>query len=87
MLCVCLSRGDYFFTNKLYPLCIAVGPESIFILDKCYVMILGISALVLVPFSLSPYLVLRSSRPDVGDTYAIIRVCYRPLLADRCETL
>ena len=35
-LCVCLSRGDYFFTNKLYPLCIVlvVGPESIFILDK-----------------------------------------------------
>jgi len=33
---VCLSRGDYFFTNKLYPLCIVlvVGPESIFILDK-----------------------------------------------------
>ena len=41
---------------------------------------------MLVPFSLSPYLVLRSSLPDVGDTYAIIRVCYRPLLADRCET-
>ena len=33
--CVCLSRGDYYFTNKLYPLCIAVGPESIFILDMC----------------------------------------------------
>ena len=32
---VCLSRGDYYFTNKLYPLCIAVGPESIFILDMC----------------------------------------------------
>jgi len=33
--CVCLSRGDYYFTNKLYPLCIAVILESIFILDKC----------------------------------------------------
>jgi hypothetical protein len=33
--CVCLSRGDYYFTNNLYPLCIAVGLESIFILDKC----------------------------------------------------
>jgi len=29
------NEGDYYFTNKLYPLCIAVGPESIFILDKC----------------------------------------------------
>ena len=39
-----------------------------------------------VPFSPLALVPPPSSRPDVGGTYAIIRVCYRPLLADRCET-
>jgi len=40
--CVCLSRGDYYFTNNnLYPLCIAVGLESIF--SSSYVINMGIS--------------------------------------------
>jgi hypothetical protein len=49
------------------------------------VMIHGASAGATLPFS-PLALVPPSSRPDVGGTYAIIRVCYRPLLADRCET-
>jgi hypothetical protein len=50
------------------------------------VMIHGVSAGATVPFSPLALVPPPSSRPDVGGTYAIIRVCYRPLLADRCET-
>jgi len=49
-------------------------------------MIHGVSAGATVPFSPLALVPPPSSRPDVGGTYAIIRVCYRPLLADRCET-
>ena len=44
------------------------------------VMIHGVSAGATVPFSPLALVPPPSSRPDVGGTYAIIRVCYRPLL-------
>jgi hypothetical protein len=66
----------------LKPILSVLGPLYVMI----QVMIHGVSAGATVPFSPLALVPPPSSRPDVGGTYAIIRVCYRPLLADRCET-